>query len=144
MKKEIDFSKMPSMYSVCWHQNCPLKDNCLRSLATGHLSSDQHYVQSINLNLTKPETGKCSFQRPVQFVRYAYGLKHIYDNVPHSKYDGIYSRIHYALKNSTYYDYYNERKPIPPHHQEYIQRVFRENGITEPVEFRRYEEAVEW
>ena len=144
MNQNIDFSAMPSSYVVCWHHDCPLKDNCLRHLGASHVPTDCRTVQSVNLNLVRPEKGQCALQRPVRFIRNAWGLRHIYDNVPHSKYDAIHSRIHLALKNSTYYDYYNERKPMSPEVQEYIQRVFRENGITEPVIFRRYEDAVDW
>lgn len=144
MQREIDFSTMPSTYQVCWHSQCPLKENCLRHLAASHLPADMPFVGSINLNHVNPFSGQCKMQRPVRYVRIAWGLKHIYDNLTYKQKDAIYGQIHRGLGNTTYYHYYNERKPIPPHVKAYIQDVFQRHGITEPVVFRRYEEILDW
>lgn len=142
-ERKIDYSTMPGSYEVCWHTACPLKDNCLRYLASSHLD-DRMFVSSVNLNFVHPETGECENQRPGATVRVAWGLRHIYDNLPYRIKDAVYSQIHYAIGNTTYYHYYNERKPIPPRVQEYIGQVFRQHGVNEPVAFRRYEDRIDW
>jgi hypothetical protein len=143
MTKEIDFTTLPATYVVCWKHDCPLRDNCLRHLAANHVLKNR-LVQSVNLNLVHPETGTCDMQRPVRMIRVAWGLKHIYDNLPYKLKDAVYSQIHYGIGNTTYYHYYNERKPIPPCTQEYIRNVFAQHGIKEPVVFRHYEEVIDW
>ncbi|MBQ6747201.1 MAG: hypothetical protein IJR07_09195 [Bacteroidaceae bacterium] len=143
MNNNVDFSTMPATYIVCWNNNCPLKDNCLRYLGSTHVLKDR-IVPSVNLNLVRPETGTCQMQRPVRKVRVAWGLKHIYDNLTARKKDAIYSQIHYGIGNTTYYHYYNERKPMSPEVQQYIRNVFAQHDIMEPVEFRRYEEVIDW
>lgn len=143
MEQSIDFSTMPATYIVCWNSNCPLKDNCLRQLGASHIRKDR-IVTSVNINLVKPETGTCNMQRPVRKVRMAWGLKHIYDNLTYKQKDSIYLQIHNGIGNTTYYHYYNERKPMKPEVQQYIRNVFAQHGITEPVEFRRYEEVIDW
>lgn len=143
MENTVDFSTMPASYVICWSNNCPMKDNCLRHHGASH-ALKKRIEPSVNLNLVHPESGQCNMQRPVRKVRVAWGLKHIYDNLPYKLKDAVYTHIHYGIGNTTYYHYYNERKPIMPNVQEFIRNVFKQHGITEPVEFRRYEEIIDW
>lgn len=144
MENTIDFSTMPRKYVVCWHSNCPLADNCLRHLATEYLDEKKKVVESVNLRTVSPETGTCTQQRPVQKVRYAYGMRRIYDNVLAKDKDRLYFKIWLALGNSMYYRYRNGERPITPRVQEVIASAFRKFGYTEPVAYDRYTEAIEW
>ena len=143
MEQTIDFTTMPATYIVCWNSNCPLRDNCLRQLGASYIHKDR-IVPSVNLNLVKPETGTCNMQRPVRKLRVAWGLSHIYDNLTYKQKDSIYYQIHNGIGNTNYYHYFNERKPMKPDVQQYIRNVFAQNGIAAPVEFRRYEEVIDW
>lgn len=135
---------MPRGYAVCWNRTCPMAAACLRQLAAEHLASNIRFVESVNLKATQAETGVCRELRPVQFVRHAYGLRHIYDQVPSAIKSRLYQDIVIQLGNTMYYHYYNERKPITPREQDIIEAAFRKYGFTEPVAYRRYVEVPDW
>lgn len=144
MEKEIDYSTMPRNYEVCWHRACPWAAECLRQLAAEHLPEGVRYVKSVNLRAVHPETGDCRDHRPVHFVCHAYGLRHIYDQVPSATKQNLYFDIWSELGNTQYYHYYNERKPITPREQAIIEAAFRKHGIEGPVNYRRWVEVPEW
>lgn len=144
MENIIDFTEMPRNYTVCWHSGCPLADNCLRHLATEHLDPKKTEVPSVNLRAVQPETGSCPMQRPAQKVLFAYGMHKIYQNVRIKDKEMLYHTIWYALGNSMYYRYRNGKLPITPQVQEIIEVAFRKFGYTEPVEYDRVAETIDW
>ena len=144
MHNNIDFSTMPHNYAVCWHRTCPLAATCLRQQAAEHLGKDVRHVMSVNLLAVQPETGTCRDFRPAQFVRHAYGLRHIYDQVPAAIKKNLYLDIWCQLGNTMYYHYYNERRPITPREQDIIEAAFRKYGIEGPINYRRFVEVPDW
>ena len=144
MENEIDYSTMPHNYEVCWHRTCPMAETCLRQLAAEHLEDNVHFVKSVNLLAVHPETGTCRDFRPVRYVRHAYGLRHIYDQVPSAVKRKIYFDIWKQLGNTMYYHYYNERRPITPREQAIIEAAFRKHGFEGPVNYRRTVEVIDW
>jgi len=144
MDKNIDYSEMPANYTVCWHSNCPMADDCLRHLATEHLDEGKSEVPSVNLRAVKPESGRCHMQRPTKKVKYAYGMHRIYRNVRVCDKERLYTDIWAKLGNTMYYRYRNGKRPITPEVQELVATAFRKYGYTEPVEFDRVAEATAW
>lgn len=144
MEKEIDYTTMPRNYEVCWNRACPMAATCLRQMAAEHLSEEKRYVKSVNLRATHPETGECRDYRQARYVKHAYGLRHIYDQVPSATKDLLYHDIWGKLGNTMYYHYYNERKPITPREQAIIEGAFRKYGIEGPVAYRRFVEVPDW
>ncbi len=144
MENEIDYSTKPHNYEVCWHRTCPMAETCLRQLAAEHLEDNVRFVKSVNLLAVHPETGTCRDFRPVRYVRHAYGLRHIYDQVPSAVKRKIYFDIWKQFGNTMYYHYYNERRPITPREQAIIEAAFRKHGFEGPVNYRRTVEVIDW
>ena len=144
MENEIDYSTMPHNYEVCRHRTCPMAETCLRQLAAEHLEDNVRFVKSVNLLAVHPETGTCRDFRPVRYVRHAYGLRHIYDQVPSAVKRKIYFDIWKQFGNTMYYHYYNERRPITPREQAIIEAAFRKYGFECPVNYRRTVEVIDW
>lgn len=135
---------MPSTYAVCWQGECPKADVCLRRQAALHLPSDRLVSQAVNLNAVSWNDGQCSQYRSTAPSRNAWGLRHIYDNVPKKLSPLLYRLVTSHFSKHLYYQYYNCKKSIPPAHQELIRADFRAMGIETPVEFERYEDIVNW
>lgn len=144
MENSIDFSEMPSNYTVCWHSNCPMADNCLRHLATEHLDERKTEVPSVNLRAVHPESGTCPMQRPTRKLMYAYGMHRIYQKVRICDKERLYTDIWATLGNTMYYRYRNGKRPITPEVQGVVASTFRKYGYSEPVEFDRVVEATAW
>ena len=144
MDQEIDFSEMPHDYVVCWHGNCPMAENCLRHMAARQLPQNRHIVKSVNLCAVNPESGTCPMQRPVQWVKNAYGMHNIYRDVRFGDKEMLYHTIWSALGNTMYYRYRNGKRPITPEIQATIASAFQSFGYTEPVPYDRIVEAVAW
>ena len=144
MTNEIDFTTMPHDYTVCWHPDCPMGEQCLRHLAIDHLPERKLTVASVNLRAVAPETGECPHQRPTRLVKYAYGMRQIYRNVRVCDKEKIYHEIWSALGNSMYYRYRNGERPITPEVQAIIASAFRRHGYAEPVAYDRVVEAQAW
>lgn len=144
MNNEIDFKSMPRDYVVCWHVGCPMADDCLRRLAAEHLPESKTVAKSVNLRAVNPATGHCHLRRPIRWVRNAYGMRHIYDDVRTGDKERLYHTIWSKLGNSMYYRYRNGQRPISPELQAWIESAFRQLGYTNPVRFDRYSDAPAW
>ena len=134
----------PSEYAVCFRNECPLAKTCLRNIAAQEPREDKPFIRIVNPSLQKDLTNGCSCYRSNQVVKIAYGLSHIYDNVPYVKKEDIMHQIQGKLNRTTYYRIYRKERPLWPKDQQIIQKVFSNFGITEPVVFDEYHEVIDW
>jgi len=137
-------SGRPNNYLVCFRNDCPLANNCLRQIYAQEPCEDERFIRVVNPHLAKNVTKECEFHRPNMKVRVAYGIRHIFDNVPHSKYQTIFSSVMGVFGKSTYYRVYHKERPIWPKEQQKIQNIFTNYGINEPVKFEEYQEVIDW
>ena len=144
MSIEIDTTHMPKGYTVCYHTACPNAGRCLRQLAALHTSGDHSVVTAVNLAHVMGKENQCPLFRPYQVVRMAYGMKHIYDQLPAIVKPKVKASVEAAFGHTEYYRYYNQKKPLTPWHQEVIQERFKRHGIQEPVVFERYIDEIDW
>lgn len=143
MTTEIS-SCRPANYGVCLRNDCPLANNCLRQLHAQDPCADERFINVVNPSLVKNVTSKCDFYRPNTLVRVAYGIRHIFDTVPHSKYNSVFHSVIGLFGKSTYYRIYHKQRPIWPKEQEQIRRIFAFYGSNEPVEFEEYRDIIDW
>lgn len=140
----INLKERPSTYEVCFQNECTLAKTCLRHICTQDPRKDERYIRIVNPTLVKGTNEKCGFYRSDQPVRVAYGIKHIFDNVPHIKHDLLYSMVKCYFGKNTFYRIYHKERPIWPDEQEVVQSFFTDNGIKEPVEYEEYKETIKW
>ena len=144
MSIEIDTTNMPRSYTVCYHTACPKADRCLRQLAAPHTPKDQSVVTAVNQTSVLGKEEKCPHFRPYQVVRMAYGMRHIYDQLPAVIKPRVKASVEAAFGHTEYYRYYNQKKPLTPWHQQMVQERFARHGILEPVVFERYADEIDW
>ncbi|MDL2223715.1 DUF6078 family protein [Bacteroidales bacterium OttesenSCG-928-M06] len=133
MKKDINYKEVPRNFLHCLNTECNQAKDCLRFKVGIAANEDVPHYSMINPAYVKKQ-GTCRFFEPVTIVRYALGITHLYDNLPHTKYLRIKTAIHKYLEHNRYYRIYNRLYLITPEQQEFIRDVFRKEGIeTEPI-----------
>ena len=143
MTKKI-LSGMPANYEVCFRNECPLKETCLRHHASQEHRKNMRFIPIVNPYLVEDVTESCPFYRSDEPVSVAYGISHIFDYVPSIKHDLLYHSVKDYFGKYTYYRIYHKVRPIMPEEQEVIQRIFKNNGINEPVKYDEYTEIINW
>ena len=141
---DIDYSKMPQTYAVCWADGCPKADTCLRKKCASHLPAKQLYVPSVNLGAVDCAAGECTEYRSAQPERNAYGMRHVYDAVPKNLYSQLHNRIMTRIGKRMYYYCYHEERPITPAMQRVFDQEFQAAGMVVPVVFDRYVDEINW
>ena len=142
---------IPKGYTYCFADElaCPKAGTCLRALAGG-LSAEEPRIKCVNAispHYIKrlPSADACEFYRSDSPVRFAAGMTHLFDEVPHRVFATVRAAVMACFSCESYF--YQSRKGerlITPEEQRRILAVFRRNvpGVT-PV-FDRYVDKEDW
>lgn len=144
MNNKIDLSKMPWSFVVCWNDECPLIETCLRHAVGKNLPDDKATAVAVNPHVADWQDGQCRHYKKIEFVRNAYGIRHLLDDVPKKSAAFLATQLRGALTNRLYYHYYHSRKPIPPEHQAFIREMFARFSPGVEVKFERYSDEIKW
>ena len=143
--KELLIKKAHEGYTVCYVDECPLCQQCLRWLVGQHVPNSASTYRCVNPHFDSVATTSCPMYRSDQKVRFAKGMLHTFTSDMPKR---VESAVRYgviALTNRTYYfEYRNGSRLIPPKLQEDIRNLFRENGWTGDVTFDGYVEDYDW
>ena len=132
-QKKLLWSDVPADWALCFNNDCPMAEHCLRRRAAGLAPRELTVAQAL-------ADGQCRYYASTEPVRYARGFKHIYDMVRKADYTSMRVTITGALSGCRlYYDYMNGRRALSPEQQEMIRGVFRSYGYDEDVQFDAYE-----
>ena len=71
---------------------------------------------------------------------YAWGIRHLLDNVPHKCAAPMRNQLVGHFGKTTYYRFYRQEQGLFPKAQAYIRQVFKQYGIAEEPKFERYSE----
>ena len=132
-------------YTVCYVEQCPLREHCLRWLVAQHVPNTAMSYNCVNPNYKGVGTTDCPMRRKDEQVRFAKGMTHVFnDDMPRRVEDAVKYGVISKTNRTYYYEYKNGSRLIPPALQEHIRRLFRENGWTEDIHFDNYVEAYDW
>lgn len=145
METKLLIEKAKNGYTVCYVENCPLREHCLRWQVGQYVPTTKCTYNCVNPHFEGVTTTKCPMYRSDQKVRFAKGMLHIFtDDMPKR----VESAVRYGIigmTNRTYYfEYRNGSRLIPPALQENIRKLFRANGWTGSVTFDGYVEDYDW
>lgn len=138
---ENEFQNMPRHYLLCFSSSCCRSETCLRRLAAMHGSSEERIVQAVNNRFS--DGGDCRYYKPKQYVRMAYGMLHMYDDVLARHIAPLRGEITRHFGNGTYYLKRNGLRPVKPAEQAFISETFRRYGYDGAV-FDRYSDELSW
>lgn len=137
-------------YCIADAAQCPLASRCLRAKAfeckRGEME-EQSFVNTVNpyLKGINYATAQCAKYVAAEQVRFATGMKHIYDNVPLYLLDTLREKVCLQFSSPRIYYYCRAGKRlISPATQVAIAKVFGRYGIAEPPKFDHYVMEYDW
>lgn len=134
----ISFRNVPVNWQLCFLDDCPVKDKCLRQLVAHHLSDDRTFGPAIYPTMKRGDEG-CRLFATSEPQRMAWGFTTLFSEVK--------SRDEHRLRNSikdylgghsTYYRYHNGERLLSPKQQAWIIRLFQKYGYNENLTFDHY------
>ena len=145
IKEELLINQAKEGYIVCYVEQCPLHNQCLRWLVGQHLPHTDSTYRCVNPHFEGVATADCPMYRNDQKVRFAKGMMNIFTNDMPRRVESAVRQGIVGLTNRTYYfEYRNGSRLIPPALQQAIRDLFRTNGWTEEVKFDGYVEDYDW
>ncbi|MEY8708821.1 DUF6078 family protein [Bacteroides faecichinchillae] len=144
MEDEFNYQAVPYGYTHCFNTHCPKGEKCLHHLVAMHSTNQYLTLSVVNPNCIPEDANSCPSFHPIRKIRVAWGIKHLLDNVPHKDADSLKRMMLNYFGRGVYYRFYRKEKFIAPEQQEYIQRIFRQKGITDQPIFDSYTEEFEW
>lgn len=138
---EKEFQDMPRHYVLCFSGSCCRAGECLRHLAAKYGSPEGRIVKAVNNRFADGED--CRLYKPKQYVRMAYGMLHMYDDVLARHIADLRGEITRSFGNGTYYLMRNGLRAIKPAEQAFISETFRRYGYDGAV-FDRYSDELSW
>lgn len=144
MKPDFDYATVPYGFVHCLHAQCPYAANCLRYQVAQRIPPECNSISIVNPSFTPPKKKECSYFLEDRLQRFAIGIKHFFDKLPHE--DAIYIKrqmiAHFT--HSAYYRYWRNERAFSPDDQAHIRKLFLKRGITDEPAYDEYKELYEW
>ena len=133
MNKKIGYNDVPKSFLYCNHDKCPRRGKCLRYQVA--LDNPQHIAGNEN---------NCDFFKLNETTRFAAGMSHLLDDIPHATAIAIHKEIYSLMGRSMYYRIFNKERLLHPVEQEQIAAIFRKHGIKSKPVFDDYIDKYDW
>lgn len=144
-EQEIFKKEAENGYTVCFAEQCPLKEQCLRYLVGQQMPETRSSYHCVNPRYQDVGTERCSLFRSSKKVKFAKGMMHIFNaDMPRRVEPFVRQRLIGKHCRTYYYEYRNGTRLISPAIQEEVRSLFREAGWKEEVHFDSYVEDYEW
>lgn len=132
-------------YTVCFNEQCPLHEQCLRWQVGQQMPRDEKECQCVNPHFEGVATEQCPMFRSDEKVRWAKGMTNIFtDDMPKKVEKAVRQALETRYNRTYFFEYRNGTRLIPPAMQEEIRNLFRQNGWTEEVQFDDFVDAYQW
>ena len=132
-------------YTVCFADQCPMKERCLHWLVGQQMPADKCFYYCVNPRFQGVGTPDCPHFRPSDKVTFAKGMLHIFnDDMPKKVKSYVRQRLISKHCRTYYYEFRKGERLIPPAVQAEIRQYFREAGWNEEIKFDGYVEDYEW
>jgi hypothetical protein len=137
ISKEFDFSKVPSWYTLCTNNDCPLKADCLRYLAGQNTPENVEVAKCVMPKTLKDS--ECQWFDRIKTSVWAAGFSHLYDNVMKKDYTKMRKTItNYLHGTKIYYEYMRGERALSQEEQQWIRDYVKHMGYDWEVEFDSY------
>jgi hypothetical protein len=144
-EQELFRKEAESGYTVCFAEQCPLKEHCLRYLVGRQMPDTKSFYHCVNPRYQDAGTERCSLFRSSKKVMFAKGMMHIFNaDMPRRVEPFVRRRLIGIHCRTYYYEYRNGTRLISPAIQEEVRSLFREAGWNEEIRFDSYVEDYDW
>ncbi len=144
MTQQEIFQQKARHYLLCYVNECPLHERCLRWLVGQE--GDPGPISKVSINPRHPDikANRCTmFQENVK-VRYAKGMMNFFYDMPHHTEVAIRSHLIALFSRKRFYEYRNGTRLIPPDVQSVISHVCKQAGWTAELQYDGWEEDYKW
>lgn len=135
---------IPFGFARCYQERCPLKDKCLRYYAAQIEENEANSVLIVNPRLIPEDASQCSYFKSLKKIRVAWGVKHLFDEVPAKLLRSLKSRIIASIGRTRYYRCYRMEQGLMPSEQQFIADAFSKCGLTIKPKYDHYTEEFGW
>lgn len=142
--REDVFRQKAQSYLVCQSATCPLREKCLRSIASGYVDEQRVSVTSINLNNPQVQTDSCPHFRDSQPVRLPIGFCGLFRNMPGRMEVAIKGSLIHTYSRKRFYEYRKGALPVTPDVEQTIRETFRRYGWHEEPQWDGYADEYLW
>ena len=132
MMKKLSYKDAPRDWAICFQNDCPLSDRCLRhAVAQLAPSTLTHHVTVLP---AARQGDQCSLFASTEPVRIARGMTGIMKGIPSGKATDLRKELYNIFGSCAhFYRYRSGRYPVTPELQKSVARLFHKHGIeTEP------------
>lgn len=144
MEEDFDYTQIPQNYIYCLHAGCPRSADCLRFQAGKHAASGTAIISVINPSVIAGKENNCRHFQPNEKACFAFGITHLFDHIPHKKAVTIKRILFDHFNRSKYYRIRNKTRMIKPQEQEFIRKVFQNEGVLEEPIFDEFIYKYDW
>ena len=142
---KLDLRYMPKDFTLCSCEDCKRHETCLHWRAyIEQPAMERAYFYDHRWIEDQGGTERCPRYLDCAPVDFACGFKHIYNRMSKVQASGLKARLIEEYGEYNYYRYYRGEFLTPPAVQETIQRIAKELGITEPIQFLAKETMPCW
>ena len=143
-REEEDFRKKARNYLVCFMDNCPLHEQCLRWLVGQYADPTLISYNAINPHNPKMGGEQCEMFRKKQRAIMKRGLTHLYDDMPGRMEHRIRALLILLWGHKKYYEVRKGERLITPEMQNDVEDSCRHHGWTGPFIYDGEEEDWLW
>lgn len=143
MIEMIDYKQVPGWFAHCFRTDCKQAKNCLRHLIIPFIPEDKKAVFTLVPSRTIPN-GECPEFIPAKRMVYAWGMSHLWDNLPYQTAQEIQKAMRTHFGKTRYYRLKRKEMAFTPEDLEYVNTLFKQYLIGEKPTFDAYEERYLW
>lgn len=144
MENLSEHALAPYNFSRCFNAQCLKADTCLHRLAAIYDTAEHPHIHAINPLCIPADTEQCPYFRSAQKVRVAWGITHLFDDVPYKHLHPLKNQLITHFGRGKYYRFFRKESGLFPEDQEYICKSFQQYGIQENPAFDSYSDEYRW
>lgn len=139
-----DYSQYPNDYSLCFLEDCKLKEQCSHYIAGQHIRKDHYQGHAIFKTMLDRKDG-CIQYHKLRTIKGAWGFDTLFDNIKYKDSAAVRRAVKaYLGSNTTYSRYKNGQLLLSPEQQTWIINLFKKYGYTDNLRFDNYKEIIDW
>ena len=119
-------------YLVCFREECPLHESCLRYDCGEYVDRQYYFVEAVNPKYPKVTTSECPVYRKNETLMMKTGLTQFYKKMTGEQERAIRAKLISHYNRKVYYWLRNGEKTITPEDQQFIEDVCRQHGYNGP------------
>lgn len=144
MKPDFDYNAVPHDYTHCLNGQCLRAETCLRHQVALRIPPERGIINIVNPSHIVASGDQCEYFQTDRLRRYARGISHLLDNIPHKLAVVIKQEMISHFGQSHFYRLQRKERLFTPAQQEYIQKLFQQRGIKESPAFDEYIEQYDF